>query len=107
MGYKKKIFGTSQRPRLSVFRSNKHIYVQLIDDSKRHTLVAANSLQLETTKQKNNKTKKQMAQQVGKLLARRAKKANVEKVILGSERYKYNGRVKQLAEGVKEGGVVF
>lgn len=85
-----------------MFRSNKHIYVQVIDDSKRHTVVATNSLQLDMKMAKH-----ELAYEVGKLLARRAKKANVEKVVLDCERYKYHGRVKQLAEGVREGGLVF
>lgn len=103
MRSKKKIIGTKDRPRLSVFRSNKNIYAQMIDDRKKHTLVAANSLQLD----KKNKTKQDLAREVGELLARRAKKASVKKVVFDRGRYKYHGRVKQLAEKAREGGLDF
>ena len=107
MQYKKKkgrkIYGTSGRPRLTVFRSNKHIYAQLIDDSKMETLVAVSSLQLE----RKDKTKQELAREVGKLLARKAKKVNISKVVFDRNIYKYHGRVKQLAEGAREGGLDF
>jgi len=102
-----KISGTSQRPRLCVFRSNKHIYCQLIDDEKGHTLLSASDLELKVTKSKNQRTKVDIAKEVGKLIAQKAKKIKIEKVVFDRGGYKYHGRVKALAEGAREGGLKF
>lgn len=90
------------RLRLSVFRSLKHIYAQIIDDEKGHTLVAANSLGL---KLKGNKT--EVARQVGRVLAEEALKKGIKQVAFDRGPYKYHGRVKALAEGAREGGLEF
>jgi large subunit ribosomal protein L18 len=94
------------RLRLVVFRSNKALYAQIIDDKKGETLVAANSLKL-----KNSKTKKlkkiEQAFKVGKLLAERAVKKGIKKVKFDRRGYKYHGRVKALAEGARKGGLEF
>jgi large subunit ribosomal protein L18 len=100
-----KIFGTAQRPRLSVFRSAKHIYAQLIDDEKRETLVAASDLKLKKMREKRKKIEK--AYEVGKLIAKKALEKKIEKVVFDRGGYKYHGRVKALAEGAREGGLKF
>ncbi|GAA5337454.1 50S ribosomal protein L18 [Thermus antranikianii] len=92
----------SGRLRLSVFRSLKHIYAQIIDDEKGHTLVAESSLAL---KLKGNKT--EVARQVGRALAEKAKALGITKVAFDRGPYKYHGRVKALAEGAREGGLEF
>jgi len=100
-----KIFGTKERPRLCVFRSQKHIYAQLIDDTKGHTLVSANDLELKNSKIK--KTKVDIAFEVGKLIAQKAKKLKIKKVVFDRGGYKYHGRVKALAEGARSEGLEF
>jgi len=133
-----KIFGTLKRPRLCVFRSNKHIYCQLIDDEKGRTLVSVNDLKIKgktkkakphtppppsrqggplgKTTTKNLKVKKEntartskiaVAYEVGKLIAKKAKDLKIEKVVFDRGGYKYQGRVKALAEGAREGGLKF
>lgn len=97
-----KISGTATRPRLSVFRSNKHIYAQLIDDQKGRTLVACSDLELKINKKL---TKTEIAQEVGKQLAVKALKKGLKSVVFDRNGYKYHGRVKALAEGVREGGL--
>ncbi|WGH26828.1 MAG: 50S ribosomal protein L18 [Candidatus Bostrichicola ureolyticus] len=96
---RKKIFGTSQIPRLSVFRSNKEIYAQIIDDSKRITLVSASSL---NKKYDDNKSKLFIATEVGKRLGIKAKNIGLKKVVFDRNGYLYHGRIKNLAEGVKK-----
>lgn len=103
-----KIFGTAERPRLCVFRSAKHIFAQLIDDEKAHTLISASDLEMRKDKKlKEKKTKKEIAFEVGKLIAEKALKKKIEKVIFDRGPYKYHGRVKRLAEGAREGGLKF
>lgn len=106
MRYQRKITGIKDRPRLSIFRSNKHIYAQVIDDLKKQTLASANSLQTEKLAEKA-KDKTQAAFMVGKILAEKANKKKVTKVVFDRGRYRYHGRVKQLAEGAREGGLIF
>lgn len=100
---RKKISGTPERPRLSVYRSNKAIYCQIIDDSKGHTLVAASST--ENGQLTGNKT--EQAKSVGQLIAEKAKSAGIETVVFDRGGYLYHGRVKALAEGAREGGLKF
>lgn len=102
-GIRKKIFGTSERPRLSVFRSNKNIYAQLIDDLNGRTLVAANSLQDGIPGSNPVET----AKAVGKAIADAAKAEGVETIIFDRNGYQYHGRVQALAEGAREGGLSF
>jgi large subunit ribosomal protein L18 len=99
-----KVFGTVERPRLVVFRSNRGIEAQLVDDADGKTLAAAGSLGLPKSF-KGNKT--QQAAEVGKLLAENAKKANVETVVFDRGGYLYHGRVKALAEAARQGGLRF
>jgi large subunit ribosomal protein L18 len=101
---RKKIVGTAERPRLAVFRSNRGISAQLIDDLEAKTLASASWLQVKKSF-KGNKT--EQAAEVGKLLAEAAKKANVETVVFDRGGYLYHGRVKALAEGAREGGLKF
>jgi large subunit ribosomal protein L18 len=121
-----KIKGTAKRPRLSVFRSNKHIYTQLIDDEKGHTLVSASDLELDRGKQrraqrksvksvsksaesisKSLKSKIETAKEVGRLIAKKALEKKIKQVVFDRGGYKYHGRVKALAEGAREEGLKF
>jgi large subunit ribosomal protein L18 len=102
---RKKIRGTPERPRLSVFRSNRHIYAQIIDDTRGHTLVAACSL--ERGLDLKGKTKTEQALEVGKLIASRAREKGIEGVVFDRGGNLYHGRVKALAEGAREGGLKF
>jgi large subunit ribosomal protein L18 len=101
---RKKIAGTAERPRLVVFRSNRGITAQLVDDLEGKTLVAASWQQLKKSF-KGNKTKQ--AAEVGKLLAEAAQKAEIETVVFDRGGYLYHGRVKALAEAAREGGLKF
>lgn len=100
-----KISGTTQIPRLSVFRSNKQISAQVIDDINKKTLVAASSLIKEISEQKVNKT--ESAKLVGKLLAKRSKDAGISTVVFDRNGYLYHGRVKALADAAREEGLKF
>ncbi len=102
---RKRIRGTSEKPRLSVFRSNKAIYAQLINDLEGTTLASASSQLKEVDDQKITKT--EAARQVGKLIAERAKEVGIETVVFDRNGYLYHGRVKSLAEGAREGGLKF
>lgn len=101
---RKRIKGTAERPRLNVFRSNKSIYAQIIDDVSGHTLAAASSLESSISKELN---KSQQAAEVGKLIASRCLEANVSNVVFDRGGYLYHGRVKALADGAREGGLKF
>lgn len=98
---RKSVNGTAERPRLSVFRSNKQIYAQLINDLTGTTLVSASSLGIEKM------AKIEQAQKVGALLAEKAKSAGIETVVFDRNGYLYHGRVKELAEGARKGGLKF
>ncbi len=103
-----KVLGTSERPRLSVYRSLKHIYAQIIDDTRSHTLVAMSSLSKETRDDvKNAKTKTEVSRIVGLALAKKALEKGITKVVFDRNGYKYQGRVKALAEAAREGGLIF
>ena len=99
-----KVSGTAERPRLVVFRSNRGIDAQLIDDSSGRTVAAAGWLQIKKSL-KGNKT--DQASEVGKLLAEKAKEAGVEEAVFDRAGYLYHGRVKALADGAREGGLRF
>jgi large subunit ribosomal protein L18 len=99
-----KLFGTAERPRLVVFRSNRGIEAQLVDDLEGKTLAAASWLQL---KKPFKGSKTQQAAEVGKLLAQNAKQAGVEDVVFDRGGYLYHGRVKALADAAREGGLKF
>ena len=98
-----KISGTPERPRLSVFRSEKNIYAQIIDDVAGNTLVAASSVEKDFGPGSN----KEAARKVGKLIAERALAKGIEEVVFDRGGYIYHGRVKELAEGAREGGLKF
>ncbi len=95
------------RPRLSVYRSGKQIYAQVIDDVRGVTLVAASTVEAELKDKLKSGSTVLAATEVGKLVAARAKKAGVAKVVFDRGRYLYHGRVKALADGAREGGLVF
>ncbi len=96
-----KISGTQERPRMSVFRSNKQIYVQVIDDEAGRTLVAASSLGMEAM------PKQEQAEKVGEMIAKKALEAGITTVVFDRNGYLYHGRVKQVAEGARKGGLKF
>jgi large subunit ribosomal protein L18 len=95
------------RPRLSVHRSSKHIYVQLIDDAQGRTLAAASSLEKDMKGKLKTGADKAAAAAVGKLLAERATGAGVSEVVFDRGAYRYHGRIKALADGAREGGLKF
>jgi len=97
-----KIFGTASCPRLSVFRSNKSIYAQVIDDEKGKTLMSAKLSEIK--KAKNNI---EGAKELGKLIAQKCQEAKITKVVFDRSGYEYHGKVKALAEGAREGGLKF
>lgn len=101
-----RIFGTKTRPRLSVFRSQKHLLTQLIDDESGRTLVALSDKNL-TDSSVKGKTKKEKAFLVGKLMAEKAKEKKINRVVFDRGGYVYTGRVRELANGAREGGLEF
>lgn len=104
---RKKIFGTPERPRLNVFRSLKHIYAQIIDDTTGTTLVAASTVEKEIKDKMPYGGNKQAAREVGRLIAQKALEKGIKKVVFDRGGYLYHGRVKELAEGAREGGLEF
>ena len=101
---RKKIEGTAARPRLVVTRSARHVFVQIVDDSKGHTLASASTMEADLRKAKGDKSDK--SKQVGLLLAERAKKAGISEVVFDRGGNKYTGRVAAIADGAREGGLV-
>jgi len=99
---RRNIFGTAERPRLSVYRSNKEIYAQLVDDNAGVTLASASSREA-----KADGTKTEQSTAVGKLIAEKAKAKGVETVIFDRNGFIYHGRIKALADGAREGGLKF
>lgn len=102
-----KITGTPERPRLNVFRSLRHIYAQVIDDTNGHTLAAASTVDNEAVSEAKGKGKKEQASIVGKLIATRALEAGVNNVVFDRGGYIYHGRVKALAESARKAGLKF
>jgi large subunit ribosomal protein L18 len=102
-----KVQGTQERPRLNVYRSLEHIYAQVIDDTKGHTLAAASTLDADVKKAIDGKNKSEAAKIVGQTVATRAKAAGVSKVVFDRGGNRYHGRVKALADGAREGGLDF
>ena len=98
-----RVTGTAERPRLSVYRSNRGVFAQLIDDGKGQTIAAVNWIEPDLRKL----TASDQAKRAGELLAERAKAAGVESCVFDRGGYQYHGRVKALAEGAREGGLVF
>ncbi|MGI9666580.1 MAG: 50S ribosomal protein L18 [Acidimicrobiia bacterium] len=101
---RKSVHGTESRPRLAVYRSNKHIYAQVIDDDQGHTLASASSKESAV---KGETLSSDVASEVGKLVGARAKDAGISEVVFDRGGFKYHGRVKALAEGARESGLDF
>jgi large subunit ribosomal protein L18 len=104
---RKKVSGSAERPRLSIFRSNAHIYAQIIDDLDGHTLASASSVDTKLQPDLTGKTKTEDAQAVGKLVAERALAAGVSKVVFDRGGFRYHGRIKALADAAREAGLNF
>ncbi|MGI6663219.1 MAG: 50S ribosomal protein L18 [Bacillota bacterium] len=104
---RRRVVGTPERPRLSVFRSQKHIYAQVIDDTAQRTLVAASSVEPSFREDKVSGADVEGAARVGKLLAERAIQKGLKKVVFDRGGYLYHGRIKALAEAAREGGLDF
>mgnify|MGYP001592908346 CR=1 FL=1 len=99
-----KIFGTAEKPRLSIFRSNRYTYFQLIDDDSKKTLVGGSTRKLMVDK-KEKTTKQKTAEQLGELIAQKAIERGVKRAVFDRGRYKYHGRVKAIADGARKGGL--
>jgi large subunit ribosomal protein L18 len=104
---RKKISGTPESPRLNVYRSLKHIYAQIIDDTSGRTLIFASSLDPSLKEQIANKEKKEAARLVGELLGERALEKGIDKVVFDRGGFLYHGRIKSLAEGARSQGLKF
>jgi large subunit ribosomal protein L18 len=104
---RKRVDGSEQRPRLSVFRSAQHIYAQLIDDSHGKTLVAASDLDAELRSARDGKQKTEIAKLVGQAIGRRAIEAGIRQVVFDRGGFRYHGRVKALADSARESGLQF
>ena len=104
---RQRVSGSSQRPRLSVFRSLKHIYAQVIDDAEGRTLVSASSLETEISPSAADAAKAEVSKLVGSAIAQRALNVGITTVVFDRGGYKYHGRVKVLADAAREGGLVF
>jgi large subunit ribosomal protein L18 len=104
---RKRIAGSSERPRLSIFRSNIHIYAQVIDDTAGQTLAAASTMESSLASSLKGKTKIERAKAVGQLIAERAKAAGIDKVVFDRGGFKYHGRVQALADAAREAGLNF
>ena len=104
---RKKIFGTPDRPRLTIFRSARHIYAQVIDDSSGRTLAAASSVEKSIIAGADTGKKSAVANQIGKLIAERALSKGVKCVVFDRNGFLYHGRVKAVSEGAREGGLEF
>lgn len=102
-----KLSGTAQRPRLNVFRSNMHIYAQVIDDVRQHTLVAASTVDAALRDKLTDNNKVEEAKLVGQLIAERAQAAGIKQVVFDRGGYLYHGRIKALADAAREAGLDF
>ncbi|HRO64620.1 MAG TPA: 50S ribosomal protein L18 [Candidatus Dojkabacteria bacterium] len=96
-----RVIGTVERPRLSVYKTNQHIYAQLVDDSNSQTLMATSDVKLEKG------TKSEKAKLVGESLAKLAQAKKITKVVFDRNGFKFHGRIKELAQGAKDGGLIF
>lgn len=104
---RKKVKGTPQQPRLSVFRSAKHIYAQVIDDTAGATIVTASSVEKDVKAQSKFESKRALAEYVGKLIAKRAMDKGIKKVVFDRNGFLYHGRVKSISDGAREAGLKF
>lgn len=104
---RKKVFGTPERLRLSIYRSLNHVYAQLIDDLKGQTVVSASTLEKEFKDEKTHKGNIKMAKKVGELIAKRALEKGIKKIVFDRSGYLYHGGIKALAEAAREAGLEF
>ena len=102
---RRKVQGTAERPRLSVFRSLRHMYAQVVDDESGHTLTAASSLEKELATELEGKPMVAVARRVGEVVAQRAKEKGIEAVVFDRGGYKYHGKVAALADGARSAGL--
>lgn len=100
-----KIFGTSERPRLSVFRSHRYTYAQLINDIESKTLASASTQEINKSKVKSQKSKVALAEQLGELVAKKAVEKGVKKAVFDRRQYRYHGRIKAVSEGARKKGL--
>jgi len=103
----KKIKGTKQQPRLVVFRSNKHIYAQVVDDAAQKVVAGSSTLSSEFKAKNIKSTNKEAAKEIGKIISNKASSLGIKNVSFDRGGYRYHGRVKELAEGAREGGLKF
>jgi large subunit ribosomal protein L18 len=104
---RRKVTGTAQRPRLAIFRSNQHIYAQVIDDTRQHTLAAASTLEPEVKSQPSSGATCEASSQIGKLIAQRLLAQGIQSVVFDRGGNLYHGRVKALADAAREAGLEF
>ncbi len=104
---RKKIHGTADRPRLSVFRSARHIYAQIVDDSQGHTLTTASTVDQQAKDSPKFESKVDAAKYVGKLVGQRALDKGIKEVVFDRNGFLYHGRIKSLSDGAREAGLVF
>lgn len=104
---RKKVFGTTMRPRLNVYRSLKHVYAQIIDDTKGVTLATASSLSLEIKEMAQKKNNKETAAMVGRLIAQKAREKGIKTVVFDRGGYIFHGKIKVLADAAREDGLEF
>jgi len=100
-----KIMGTSKRPRVSVFKSNRHVFIQFIDDEAGKTILSNKITKNQEPRTKNKETKTEKAMKIGETLAQKAKELGIKEVVFDRGGFKYHGRVKAVAEGLKQGGI--
>ena len=104
---RKRVSGTSERPRLSIYRSLNHIYAQIIDDTRGHTLISASTLDKDFQEYKGHRGSVEAAKKVGNIIAEKALKSGIKKVVFDRGGYKYHGCIKALADTAREGGLEF
>jgi large subunit ribosomal protein L18 len=105
--FQKKIRGTAERPRLCVYRSNKHIYAQIVDDQETRTLAAVSTLSKELASLADKRATKVGAQKVGELIAKKAQERNIQKVVFDRNGFLYHGRIQAVADAAREAGLEF
>lgn len=104
---RQKVYGTPEKPRLSVYRSNNHIYAQIINDVNGHTLVSASTLEKELKEELSSTRNREAAKLVGKLIGKKAIDKGINQVVFDRAGYLYHGKVKELADGAREAGLEF
>jgi large subunit ribosomal protein L18 len=105
--FKSKIRGTAERPRLCVYRSNKHIYAQIVNDLEESTLAAASTLNKELASLAEGRATREAAKKVGELIARKAKERNIQRVVFDRNGFLYHGRIRAVADAAREAGLEF